>query len=53
MKRIGIAMGGRVFFVSRSALDMDALAFYLESEPALISTIGTCQAADHLPVGAA
>jgi 6-carboxyhexanoate--CoA ligase len=35
--------GGRVFFVDRNALDMDALIYYLQFEPVLIVAGGKCR----------
>jgi len=34
--------GGRVFFVDRNALDIEALVHYLQFEPVLIADVGTC-----------
>ena len=53
MKQMGIAAGGRVFFVNSAGLDMNSLVSYLQSEPVLITSIGKCIEADKLPEGAA
>lgn len=52
MKQMGVASGGRVFFVIHAGLDMNTLVSYLQDEPVLITSIGKCQAADVLSSGA-
>ena len=51
MKEKGIAMGGRVFFVESDGFDMNALVSYLQNEPVLITSTGTCTEADNIPKG--
>lgn len=42
LKDKGVSRGGRVFFVDRTKLDMDALVHYLQTEPVLITEAGEC-----------
>jgi len=43
LKDRDIPRGGRVFFVDRTKLDMDALVHYLQNEPVLITDTGNCR----------
>jgi 6-carboxyhexanoate--CoA ligase len=43
LKDRDIPRGGRVFFVDRAKLDMDALVRYLQIEPVLITDTGNCR----------
>ena len=43
MKDEGIDRGGRVFFVKRDNYDRDAFLSYLQYEPVLITSTGTCR----------
>lgn len=45
LKQSGDPRGGRVFFVDKDTLDMDALARYLQTETVLINNTGTCRPA--------
>jgi 6-carboxyhexanoate--CoA ligase len=45
LKETGDAKGGRVFFVDRASLNMNALTRYLQEEPVLITSVGICSAA--------
>jgi 6-carboxyhexanoate--CoA ligase len=42
LKQPGDPKGGRVFFVDRSKLDLNALISYLETETVLITDVGQC-----------
>ncbi len=42
LKKYGDPKGGRVFFVDRETLNLDALFTYLETDPVLIAEIGKC-----------
>ena len=42
MKERGIDRGGRVFFVRRDQVDKDLLLSFLQYDPVLITSIGTC-----------
>ena len=42
MKEKGRSTGGRVFFVKSEGLDLDALLSYLQKEPVIITSIGSC-----------
>lgn len=42
MKEPGIDRGGRVFFVRRNEFEMDSLLAFLQYEPVLITSIGSC-----------
>ncbi len=43
LKKHGDPRGGRVFFVKRSAFDMQSLINYLQAEPVLVSDTGICR----------
>jgi 6-carboxyhexanoate--CoA ligase len=43
LKPLNDQHGGRVFFVKREELDIDALVRYLQTEPVLITDIGACR----------
>jgi len=45
LKENGVPRGGRVFFVDRTKLNMDALIHYLQIEPVLITDTGACRPA--------
>jgi 6-carboxyhexanoate--CoA ligase len=45
LKDAGDGSGGRVFFVDRTSLDMDALIRYLQSEAVLVTVPGKCHVA--------
>lgn len=42
LKQSGDATGGRVFFVERNTLELDALTRYLQEEAVLITGVGKC-----------
>jgi 6-carboxyhexanoate--CoA ligase len=42
LKDTGDMSGGRVFFVDRGSLDMDALTRYLQKEAVLVTAVGKC-----------
>ncbi len=46
MKKEGLARGGRAFFVRHGGFDRDAFLSYLQHEPMLITSIGTCRRAE-------
>jgi 6-carboxyhexanoate--CoA ligase len=46
MKQEGNGLGGRVFFVRRGGFGRDALLTYLQRQPVIITSIGTCCKAD-------
>lgn len=48
MKENGNTTGGRALFVKRDGLDLDALLTYLQKEPVIISSIGSCRQIDDL-----
>jgi 6-carboxyhexanoate--CoA ligase len=43
LKQHGDPKGGRVFFVNREVVKLDALVTYLETDPVLIAEIGKCR----------
>ncbi len=44
LKKKGDPIGGRVFFIDRSNLDLEGFINYLQKEPVVIAEIGVCRA---------